>query len=155
MKKNGFTLIEIILAIFILTIALVASFVLIQQSMIGAFLNQSQLTAYHLGQEGIEIVRNIRDTYLLGNGSDISAGDWEVDYQSSALELWQDPGRYLKVDGSGFYNYSSGSNTKFKRKITLEDKVDFWEIEVIVSWEDRGASHNISVINHLYDWYGI
>ncbi len=157
----GFTLIEVVLAIFILGLAIIASFVLIQQSIIGASLNESQLIAYYLGQEGIEIVKNIRDINWLGSGSGVSEGVWEADYLSMSLEPLTGEGRYLRVDQNGFYRYAdSGSISKFKREIRIARKADndfneYLEVSVVVKWKNRGKDYQAEVINHLYNWYGL
>ncbi|MCX6759705.1 MAG: hypothetical protein NT012_04050 [Candidatus Nealsonbacteria bacterium] len=160
-NNKSFTILEVILAIFILTVAAFASFSLIQQTVVGVSLNQSKLIAYYLAQEGVEIVRNIRDTNWLHQGEEwttglaVGDGEQEADYQSTTLESYL--GRYLKIDTNGFYNYISGIETKFKRKILVTESIDgdgylYLEVKVIVEWSERGMEHNTKVINHLYKW---
>jgi len=154
-NNKSFTILEVILAIFILTVAVFASFSLIQQTVVGVSLNQSKLIAYYLAQEGVEIVRNIRDTNWLHQGEGwttglaVGDGDQEADYQSTTLESYL--GRYLKIDTNGFYSYNtSGIETKFKRKILVTEAC--LEVKVIVEWSERGREHSVEVINHLYNW---
>lgn len=64
-RSRGFTLLEVITAIFILTVGAGASFALIQQTLLASSLIEFKLIASYLAQEGIEIVRNIRDTNWL------------------------------------------------------------------------------------------
>jgi len=64
---KGFTLLEVILAITILTIAVGGSFALISQTIAAVSVIQSKLIASYLVQEGMEIVKNIRDTNWLKN----------------------------------------------------------------------------------------
>jgi hypothetical protein len=155
-NKNAFTVLEIIIAIFILNLAVFGTFILIQQTLIGASLNQLQLTSYYLGQEGMEIVRNIRDTNWLKRqewttGLAVGAGWQEADYQSTALVTSQS--RLLQIDSNGFYNYSSGDNTVFKRRIRITPISDYLQVEVIVDWTDRGKDYSVEVIDFLYNWY--
>jgi hypothetical protein len=155
-NKNAFTVLEIIIAIFILNLAVFGTFILIQQTLIGASLNQLQLIAYYLGQEGTEIVRNIRDINWLQReewttGLAVGLGWQEADYQSTALATSQS--RNLKIDSSGFYNYSSGSDTVFKRRIRVIPVSDYLQIEIIVEWTDRGKDYSVEVIDYLYNWY--
>lgn len=173
--EKGFTLIEVILAICILTIAVGGSFTLIQQTLASVSLNQSKLIASYLTQEGIEIVRNIRDTNWLKIHQGVPDVFWddgivennclEADYISEFLSLCGfDPegelGRYLKIDGD-FYNYTTGEPTKFKRKITITDKEDLdgdakpdkMKVLVQVQWKERGRTHNLEALEYLYNWY--
>lgn len=57
--KKGFTLMEVIIAVAVITTALVASISLISFTVSGATLNRSKVIAAGLTQEGLEIVRNI------------------------------------------------------------------------------------------------
>lgn len=163
-RKKGFTLLEVILAITILTMAVGGAFILIQQTLVGSSLSQSKLTAAYLAQEGVEIVRNIRDSNWLKAISwtaGLDNGDWEADYNDSALDYYYSTGRYLYINGvDGFYCYldtpdEGDIQTKFKRKITLQETADdTLEVQVEVNWEERGRAHNFKVINYLYNWYG-
>ncbi len=121
-------------------------------------LSSSRLTAIYLTQEGMEIVRNIRDTNWLEGAlwnDGLGIGIFEVDYDDSSLSVYGG-GNYLKID-NGFYNYSNGDQTKFQRKITIEntDCPDGNCISVYVetSWQQLGKTHNVVAVEHLYDWY--
>src|SRR4030042_3479944 len=70
MKKNGFTLLEVVLAIFILSMSAFGAFSLIQSTVISASLSKQKLTAYYLAQESLEVVRNIRDNNWLEQRED-------------------------------------------------------------------------------------
>lgn len=147
---------EIIIAIFILNLAVFGTFILIQQTLIGASQNQLQLIAYYLGQEGMEIVRNIRDTNWLQReewttGLAVGEGWQEADYLSTALATSQS--RNFRIDSDGFYNYSTGDTTVFMRRIRVIPVSDYLQVEVIVEWTDRGQQYDVEVINLLYNWY--
>ena len=174
--QKSFTLIEVMLAISVLTIAVGGSFALIQQTLISSSLNQLKLRAYYLGQEGIEIVKNLRDnnwlnpaaTWDKGLADGLSVGesrDYIVDFQDVVLEVA--PGNLsdqpLNLISSGFYGYAPGEATPFKRKITItkENMPDTLEaddyslkVQVQVKWSERGRAHNIEIIDYLYNWYG-
>jgi len=77
MKKNAFTLLEVILAISILTVGVAGSFVLIQSTLVSASLNKSKLAAYYLAQEGIETIRNTRDNNLLAIHRGVGGVEWD------------------------------------------------------------------------------
>lgn len=167
MKKNGFTILEIVLAISILTTTIGASYILIQQTLVAASISQSKLIAYYLGQEGIEIIRNIRDNnWLLQRENPtiswkegLEAGNWEAGYNDLSLNSYSD--RYLYIEGAtGFYDYIDSPaqgdlKTMFKRKILItEIESGILEVKSIVDWSERGRNHSIEVVDRLYDWYG-
>ena len=63
--KNGFTIIELIISISILSVAIIGIFGAFSIVTILTSNSADQLTATYLAQEGMEIVRNIRDTNWL------------------------------------------------------------------------------------------
>ncbi|MCP6718330.1 MAG: prepilin-type N-terminal cleavage/methylation domain-containing protein [Patescibacteria group bacterium] len=182
-KEYGFTLIEVIVAIFILTVGIGGSFMLIQQTLAGVSTVQSRLIAIYLGQEGIEIIRNIRDNNWLEQRESLqippqplwndgltglincqpSASCCEADYNTDTSP--SDPLvvvagcdfsdlHYLNFDNSGFYSYSAGTQTKFKRKIFIEEiDENKMKITVIVQWKEKNKLHEIKVIEHITNWY--
>ncbi len=166
--KKGFTLLEVIIAISVLTVGIGGSFSLIQQTLILASQTQYKLIAAYLAQEGIEIVRNIRDSNWLeqrtnyaiswdsGLADGLSIGgsrDYIADFQDTALRTFED--KPLNLNADGFYNYSSGTPTKFKRKINISAINAYTlEVSVEVQWQERGRTHQIKAIDHLYNWYG-
>lgn len=161
-KNKSFTLIEVTVAIFLVTVGVGGIFALIQQSISSISISSSRLVASYLAQEGIEVVRNIRDSNWLEQRTTpatpwddgLSAGEWEADYQTNDLTQSY-TGNFLNIDGNGFYSYFSGESTNFKRKITVSKISDYnLEISVKVEWSERGRNHDVEVIDHLYNWYG-
>jgi len=61
-RPRGFSLIETIVAIAILTFAMVAPLSLAQRGLNASIYARDQITAFYLAQEAIEYVRNVRDT---------------------------------------------------------------------------------------------
>jgi len=169
---KSFTLMEVILAIFILTVGITAAYALVQQTLISASIIQSKLTAAYLVQEGIEIVKNIRDSNWLAQRTDpliswdegLPVGDWEIDYKNQILP-YSTAGHFLNLDSdldsAGFYSYSPGLATPFKRKISISEKTDLtgdeipekMKVEVEVSWQERGRTHSLQAFQYLYSWY--
>lgn len=75
---RGFTLTEVMIGMMILTVAIVSASNLLT-GIVGS--NQNNLTtlqAYYLSQEGLEMVRNIRDTNWLHNKDWLGAGSDQV-----------------------------------------------------------------------------
>ncbi len=166
MRKEGFTIIEVMMAIFVLTVAVGGSFALIQQTLVSASINQQKLIAYYLAQEGIEIVRNIRDSNWLEKRSvpdipwdDGISEDLPIDqsrkylaaYNESELISFGDT--VLNLDEDGFYSYSPETPTRFKREITItKTDIDSFKVSVKIQWSERGRTHNVEVVDHLYNW---
>lgn len=124
-KNKGFTMMEVIVAIFILEMVMVGGYSLIQQITTGASLNQNKLTASYLVQEKFELVRNTRDNNWLQR------------------ENWTEG----IVDGIEEID-------NFTRTTTIEDTEDnLLKIEVDVSWGSSGKIYNVKAVNHLYNWY--
>ncbi len=167
MNNKGFTIVELVIAIFIIVFAVVGvynAFSLIVVLTSGA---KDNLTAAYLAQEGIEVIRNIRDQNWL---DDINWDDTivncalgcEPDYTSTTdfLKPWPTGGDFLYVDSNGFYNYSeNGTATKFKRKITVTEvenvslNMTILKVKSEVFWNDRGKDFSISAQEDLYNWY--
>jgi type II secretory pathway pseudopilin PulG len=158
--EDGFSLLEVIIAIYIITVALVGIMTLLSQTTSSAAVSYSKLIAVHLAQEGIEVVRNIRDLNYGTNGwDDWYAGisgttDYLVQYNDIALRSFGDT--VLKYDSStGLYGYDDGSNASFsfKRKITLS-KISDAQIKVTaqVSWTEHGRSQSLTVEDRLWNW---
>jgi len=155
-KKNGFTIIEAIVAIFILTVGIIACSILADQVFRSASTAKDRLIAVNLAQEGIEVIRNIRDNSWLALDptwkDDLPAGDWKVSYDSAGVTAYVDD-ECLKVDADGFYNYSFGTDTTFQRKIIISHISDSeMKVEAIVYWVTRGTSKSINIVEYLYDW---
>ena len=63
----GFTLIETLVAVTLLTIAIGAPMSLTSKSLATAYYSRDQITAFHLAQEAIESIRHERDNNILTN----------------------------------------------------------------------------------------
>jgi type II secretory pathway pseudopilin PulG len=153
MWNKSFTLIETITAIFILTTGILALSSLISYFISASSISSQRLVAAYLAQEGIEIVRNLRDTNLLsGRNWDygLNNGNWQADYDDNALSSYT--GSFLNLETTGFYGYGSGAQTNFKRRINLQKSGDVLKILVEVSWQERGRSHSLTAQANLYNW---
>ena len=139
LKNKGFTLIELIISIFILSIGIVGIFGAYSAMVVATNDISNKFTAIYLAKEGIEIVKNVRDINW-GNSipwlTDISdsnlscASGCQEDYtidtpqEDFARHPWVGDDTYLNVDSNGFYSYgvcTAGTTcaTKFKRDITI------------------------------------
>lgn len=59
--KNGFTLVETMVAIFILLLSITGPMAVAQSGLRSAFIARDQVTAFYLAQDAIEYITNIRD----------------------------------------------------------------------------------------------
>ncbi|MEK7503365.1 MAG: prepilin-type N-terminal cleavage/methylation domain-containing protein [Patescibacteria group bacterium] len=153
--SKGFTIIEIVMALFLLTVGTVGAFSLIQKTITFSSITSSQLVATYLAQEAIEIIRNIRDTnYLEGSLWTDGIGfvtDYRLGYQSTSFPD-ATCGNYLKNTGS-FYVCSSDATSKFQRQIIIaQPEADKITISVTVSWQERGNSHQVFAQTLLDNW---
>ncbi len=80
MRKNfiknnkGFTLIETLIAISIFTMSILALLVVLSQSISNTNYAKQKVIASYLAQEGVEYIRNLRDTYVLFDATSPQAG---------------------------------------------------------------------------------
>lgn len=159
--NKSFTLLEVILAIFVLTVAVSGAFALISQTFVAANLAQSKLIASYLAQEGIEITKNIRDSNWLAQRTDpdilwnegLNEGGWQIDYKGQKLDYGL-YGNFLNIDSEGFYSYSAGNQTPFKRKISITN-IDEDNIKAVVevSWQERNRDYSVKALEKLSNWY--
>ena len=103
--ESGFTLVEVMIGMMILTIAIVAT----TQVLIGQIRfnqqNVDSLSAYYLAQEGVEMMRNVRDTNWLHNFD------------------WLEGGVYLPLEVSDSLSYGINPNPAYF-PATLGEQVD-------------------------------
>lgn len=157
-KNKGFSLIEIVVAIGIIISVFIGSIILISFSISNTKVNKSRIIAIGLAQEGLEIVRNIRDNNWLAGLRD--AGSWReglgegshrVQYDLNNLLFFAN--RPLKINSSGFYQYDTGTNTLFYRKINIE-YIDNNQLKVTseVTWRQQGIDNSVGAETRLYNW---
>jgi prepilin-type N-terminal cleavage/methylation domain-containing protein len=180
-NQKGFTIIEIIIAIFILSVSIIGVYSAFSAMKVLTSGSTDKLMASYLAQEGVEIVINIRDQNWI-NMSIIPNVNWddglaentdcthgcEVDYQTTGTALnplrpWTSDGNYLRIDSSGFYGYSTinSTPTKFKRKITITTLNDhvlkvisevFWDVKPNILNPLR-TQESVKIEEVLYNWY--
>lgn len=178
---TGFTLIEVIAAIGIISIGFVGSLVLLSKASSQATAIKDKVVAAHLAAEGVEVIRNLRDSNWLEGvpwlNQIVPANKKQfyavVDYSSQDITVTQneedltgtnEKKQCLNWDGN-FYKHAIALDdyactTSFRRLITLAEKeedisgqkVFYLEIKSIVKWKEKGVDRELKVIDHLYDW---
>ena len=161
-KNNpGFSILEIVVAIFIITMGLVGVLSLITQNIQVEYINKNNLIASQLAQEGLELIRNIRDNnWLAGNDWDygIEPDNYIVDYIgniSSVADIGE--ARLQQRDDVGeegyYWHEASDPDSMFSRLITIaQASSELLNISCLIQWEDRGQTYKYVADTILYDW---
>ena len=179
--EAGFTVVEVIVAIFVVTVGIGGLVAFIQFSEFTTRDAVVRLTAAYLAQEGLEAVRQIRDSNLLevhrgGAGTWQNNGLSEAACASGCQLICRQAGTYYPFCGAqggnidielvpfadefltqenGYYAQSSpiGQATPFKRKITItEGAADRLDVSVEVSWTLPRNTGSVTAATQLYDW---
>ena len=146
-RVSGETLIEIMIAVSVLMIALAPASALYIDSIKSTAANRDYLIVEALAEEGIELVKNIRDTNFLRfsakaeecwnakleadisncDTKTIEKGSYKIstnaglEIMTVAFDAAKPSDVYkLKLDSTGLYSHNSGIDTNFYREIKLE-----------------------------------
>lgn len=157
---NSFSLIEVFVVMTIVLIGLIPAVFLMVKTLDVSVLTLEKLTAAELAQEGVEIVRNIKDSKVISEKFDdwcnnLSDGIYYADYNDNKLTgpVSSASIPYLRQNTEGFFNYDWGNPTSFKREIKIK-KINNYHLKInsIVSWKHKGANFNVNVESHLYKY---
>ena len=165
-SQSGFTIIEIVVALTILSFVVLLvydTFSLNNQVTSDTALRS---TAAFLAQEGLEIVKSLKDanTIAIANGSSIAwneglttspctigcAADYTMENTDQLVPF--DANMPLSLDRNGLYGYQAGGTaTLYTRKIMITPKGnDSLLVDVIVSWNYNG-NNTFEAKEYLYD----
>lgn len=145
----GFTLIETLVAVSIFTMSILALLAVLTKSITNTNYAKTKIIASYLAQEGVEYIRNMRDTFVLYDVVDSQTGWNAFNTKLTSASCQSANGCYfddlnlsytnpsqpmagitvsscgascppLLYDGiTGKYGYTSGVNSGFTRKIAL------------------------------------
>ncbi len=170
---KGFTLIETLAAITLLSVAIVAPMSLASRSLSASYYSRDQVTAYYLAQEAIESIRNIRDGNVLqivqsSNPASINLFqdipldvNFTVDARKTnsitAINQNCSPAcPALQTDGT-LYGYNAGwTDTHFTRTVRvtqISGSPNELRVTVTVAWK-TGAfqERSFSIAENMYRW---
>jgi prepilin-type N-terminal cleavage/methylation domain-containing protein len=162
LKKNnylrGFTLLEVMVAISMIIMGLTGVISLSIQNIQVRQTNRNILIAAQLAQEGMELIRNKRDSNWIASqafNADIT-GDFSLDYTGTKRDTPSgstDASAKLYLDADNFYvNGVSATTTPFYRFFTVIDNFNYLDVKCVVGWQERGSPKNYSVKTLFYDW---
>lgn len=157
-QNRGQTLLELVVAMSIISIGLLGVFAVLSESLGLNKIVANQYTAVGLAAEGIEVVKNIADSNVVAGrpwNTDLTSDNkFGAQYNSEVLDR-DLADRKLNFNSSrGVYSYDSGKPTNFKRIITLRN-ISENEIQVNskVEWTDRGGrKFSIDLEDRLFNW---
>lgn len=134
-KNKGFSFVEVMVSVFLVSVGLLAALSLLTKGLSETMDSRNQLIASLLAQEGVELVRSVRDTNW-ANGRDsfigIPNGTYAIDYKLTGFDSSK---KQLKLDSDGFYQGDAGTPTKFFRKIDLSEPIPNQKtVRSIVAW---------------------
>lgn len=170
-KESGFTLVETLVAIAIFATAITGLIVISGRGINDNVFVKNKLTASYLAQEGIEIVRMIRDNAALNNPSSDYWADFlaniDVCYSPDGTDVcWVDAmGPSIGQCDNGVcpnvgYDQDTGvyafgyQESIFNREIRVVPVEDFEEVLVIseVSWTQGSNTYRTSYQYNLLNW---
>ena len=155
--RRGFTMIEVMVSVFIIAIAVLASYIVVEGFISSSHRATLRLEAAYFAQEGIEIVNNIRNENWINQRNwrtGLPEGNWQADYTSSSLDNPYN-GSLLSIDNNGFYSYGYSQKIPFQRKISISyDGNDKMNVIVNVYWKYQGKERGpFTAQEVLYNWY--
>jgi len=145
--RRGFSLIEVLISLLILSIGITAITILMANNVKNLQTSKNQIIASQLAQEGVELVRNLKDnnaTLFKSDGIDKPSGsDYRIDINTTYGNFSNDSNTDKKLYlNSNFYIHTSGGGiaTKFFRKIKIFNNATDKQVEITcyVSWNSKG-----------------
>ncbi len=141
--SSGQSLIEVVVAIGVMSLLLVALLVTVSLSIKNSRLAKDRNQAVALAQEGVELIRAYRDY------------DYAEFYSKDSLVAYDLPYNWVVEDGLG----DSCSATDFAirdffRRCVLVTRVDATstDVQVTVEWQEGSRTHEVFQITRLSQW---
>jgi len=145
---KAFSFVEVMISVFLLSVGMIAIITLMSGNLRDSLDSRNQVIAAGLAQEGIELVKNVRDTNWLvhktnpvvhsfdGFPNTASGTNCTIDYTLIGLgALNCNPAsNILKIDNNSFYNHTGVTDTRFQRKLVISDSVADKNVISMVIW---------------------
>lgn len=141
--KTGFTLVETILAISVVSIAIATATQLTQSSLKMGRASMNQYVAFHLAEEGLEIVRNLRDSNWLQNKT------WRGGLDDATYVLAEN----TSVDGAPWVLQSVARTDGFARTIEISTtEAEAMRVKSRVTYRDGAKEKIVELSAEFTDW---
>lgn len=168
-ERGGFTLLETIVALALIVSAMAGPFTLATRGVFAAKFSRSKVVALNLGQEGIELIRHMREGNVLG-GFDwrglsgpcparcmrLSDGAYQPDVYTAAAGSTPplSTGSPMRFDDSaGLYSQVSGTATPFTRVVSIATPAaDQMRVTATVTWTESNIQRQVRLETVLYNW---
>jgi len=162
-KNKGFTLLEMLIAVTVIAVGLIGVHTALARAVNQAIEVRKRFIAIYLGQEGIELIKNIRDgNWIEGVAWDdglisCSSGCETDNFDHPTLTSYAEKYFYID-DADDFYKYidSPGAGdvkTLYQRKITITEPETYkLDIKVELFWKFNGEDKTIEVDQNIYKW---
>lgn len=146
--KSGFSLIEVLITLVILSVGITGVSTLMTGNIRNSVETKNQIIASELAQEGLELVKNLKDNNSLVFATEVADGsDYRIDGASSYSDFKSSPisfsgniNKKLNLDGSGFYSHAAGKESGFYRKIEITITPSRTvEATAYVAWNPTGS----------------
>lgn len=163
LNNSGISILEVVVAVLIITMGMIGVLSLVIQNVQAQYINKNVLIASGLAQEGLELVRNIRDLNWLTPGNVwnqniVGDNTYTMDYGGlasikMAINSIDEAGARLYVDSNGLYTHTvTAAATNFYRLITVVDQGNYLDIKCTIRWKDGTQNHNYAAETYLYNW---
>ena len=151
--QKGFTLVETLVALSIFLISIVGIMAVLANGLTNIGQAKKRMTATFLAQEGIEYIRNIRDTNVLSSNNGWSNFLGEiVDCTSGGCDVFNDNANLVIIPCSS--GCSSVFPAFYRKIIITPSSLNLGEVKVFstVSWDQGGSNKSIILSESLFDW---
>jgi prepilin-type N-terminal cleavage/methylation domain-containing protein len=174
-NKKGFTLIETLIAVFVLVLAITGPLVYATNNLRSSFDSRDQITAFYLAQDVLEYIKNkrddnvvldgLRENWLTGFSLCQSSNGCTIDTMLDIVRSCPNSdgcsiSRPLKIyqqNNLDVYGIDPGSTkSRFWRKIEINDVVSSEEVSVTITvgWSSslNATEKKIVVKEHIFNW---